>query len=76
MTPPEAVDDSEILVPGPWRHRFVAANGARFHVAEAGSGPLVLLLHGFPDLVEGTTSDRQRVVAPELVVRQSTGPAR
>ena len=24
------------------------ANGARFHVAEAGEGPLVLLLHGFP----------------------------
>jgi pimeloyl-ACP methyl ester carboxylesterase len=41
-------DSSEILLDGPWRHRFVAANGARFHVAEAGSGPLVLLLHGFP----------------------------
>ena len=43
-----AVDASEVLVEGPWRHRFVAANGARFHVTEAGSGPLVLLLHGFP----------------------------
>ncbi len=43
------VDAAEILVEGPWRHRFVAANGARFHVAEAGSGPLVLLLHGFPE---------------------------
>jgi pimeloyl-ACP methyl ester carboxylesterase len=42
------VDASEVLVEGPWRHRFVAANGARFHVAELGSGPLVLLLHGFP----------------------------
>jgi pimeloyl-ACP methyl ester carboxylesterase len=42
------VDTSELLVPGPWRHRFVAANGARFHVAELGEGPLVLLLHGFP----------------------------
>jgi pimeloyl-ACP methyl ester carboxylesterase len=37
-----------IEVDGPWRHRRVAANGARFHVAEAGDGPLVLLLHGFP----------------------------
>ena len=27
---------------------MVAANGARFHVAVAGDGPLVLLLHGFP----------------------------
>ena len=44
MTP----DASEVLLKGPWRHRFVAANGARFHVAEIGSGPLVLLLHGFP----------------------------
>jgi pimeloyl-ACP methyl ester carboxylesterase len=42
-------DAAEILVDGPWRHRFVAANGGRFHVAEAGTGPLVLLLHGFPE---------------------------
>jgi pimeloyl-ACP methyl ester carboxylesterase len=28
---------------------MVAANGARFHVAVAGDGPLVLLLHGFPE---------------------------
>jgi pimeloyl-ACP methyl ester carboxylesterase len=41
-------DVAEILVEGPWRHRFVAANGGRFHVAELGEGPLVLLLHGFP----------------------------
>jgi pimeloyl-ACP methyl ester carboxylesterase len=27
---------------------MVAANGARFHVAVSGDGPLVLLLHGFP----------------------------
>ena len=26
----------------------MSANGASFHVAEAGDGPLVLLLHGFP----------------------------
>lgn len=43
------VDAAEILVDGAWRHRFVAANGARFHVAEAGEGPLVLFLHGFPE---------------------------
>jgi pimeloyl-ACP methyl ester carboxylesterase len=44
MTP----DASMALVDGPWEHRFVAANGARFHVAEQGEGPVVLLLHGFP----------------------------
>ena len=36
-------------VDGPWVHSRVAANGAVFHVAEMGSGPLVLLLHGFPE---------------------------
>jgi pimeloyl-ACP methyl ester carboxylesterase len=30
-------------------HRFVETNGIRMHIAEAGSGPLVLLLHGFPE---------------------------
>ncbi|GAA3729392.1 alpha/beta hydrolase [Spinactinospora alkalitolerans] len=37
-----------MLVDGPWTHRTVSAAGTRFHVAEAGDGPLVLLLHGFP----------------------------
>lgn len=36
-------------IPGPWTHRRVAANGARFHVVEAGDGPMVLFLHGFPE---------------------------
>lgn len=31
------------------RHHFIEANGIRFHVAEQGEGPLVLLLHGFPE---------------------------
>ena len=44
-----SVDAAETLIEGPWRHRFVAANGARFHIAEAGVGPLVMLLHGFPE---------------------------
>ena len=30
-------------------HRFVQAGEIRMHVAEAGSGPLVILLHGFPE---------------------------
>jgi pimeloyl-ACP methyl ester carboxylesterase len=29
-------------------HRDTSANGVRLHLAEAGEGPLVLLLHGFP----------------------------
>jgi epoxide hydrolase A/B len=30
-------------------HRTVEANGIAIHLAEAGSGPLVLLCHGFPE---------------------------
>ena len=30
-------------------HRYVDVRGLRMHIAEAGSGPLVLLLHGFPE---------------------------
>ncbi|SFP16503.1 Pimeloyl-ACP methyl ester carboxylesterase [Geodermatophilus dictyosporus] len=37
-----------MLLPGPWVHRDASANGVRLHLAEAGEGPLVLLLHGFP----------------------------
>ena len=46
-----AVEESVVLVDGPWRHREVTASGLRFHVAEHGpeDGPLVLLLHGFPE---------------------------
>jgi pimeloyl-ACP methyl ester carboxylesterase len=30
-------------------HRFIETNGIRMHLAEQGSGPLVLLCHGFPE---------------------------
>jgi pimeloyl-ACP methyl ester carboxylesterase len=40
--------NGSIYLSGPWSHRSVSANGSRFHVAERGDGPLVLLLHGFP----------------------------
>jgi pimeloyl-ACP methyl ester carboxylesterase len=43
------VDETCVLTEGPWTHRFVNANGSRFHVVEAGTGPLVLFLHGFPE---------------------------
>src|ERR1700685_2586335 len=41
--------DTPIFIEGPWSHRSASANGTRFHVAESGDGPLVLLLHGFPE---------------------------
>lgn len=41
--------DSAVYLDGPWSHRAVTANGTRFHIAENGEGPLVLMLHGFPE---------------------------
>jgi pimeloyl-ACP methyl ester carboxylesterase len=40
--------EQAVWADGPWEHRDVAANGARFHVAQMGEGPLVLMMHGFP----------------------------
>src|SRR6202158_1262035 len=31
------------------KHRTIETNGIRMHIAESGSGPLVLLCHGFPE---------------------------
>jgi pimeloyl-ACP methyl ester carboxylesterase len=31
------------------RHRFVATNGIKMHIVEAGTGPLVIMCHGFPE---------------------------
>jgi pimeloyl-ACP methyl ester carboxylesterase len=33
----------------PISHRTIESNGIRLHIAEQGSGPLVLLCHGFPE---------------------------
>ncbi|NSC20430.1 alpha/beta hydrolase [Streptomyces albus subsp. chlorinus] len=52
--------------------RSVAVNGVELNVALAGSGPAVLLLHGFPHTWELWTdvmaelSGRHRVIAPDL----------
>jgi pimeloyl-ACP methyl ester carboxylesterase len=46
LVPPEP---STVRIAGPWVHRDVSANGIRLHVAALGDGPLVLLLHGFPE---------------------------
>lgn len=53
------------------RYRLVRANGLELACVEAGSGPLVLLLHGFPDtpgtfdgLIPPLVAAGYRVVAP------------
>ena len=35
--------------PGNIQHRIIETNGVRMHIAEQGSGPLVVLCHGFPE---------------------------
>jgi pimeloyl-ACP methyl ester carboxylesterase len=32
-----------------WQHQFIATNSIRLHAVVQGSGPLLLLLHGFPE---------------------------
>jgi pimeloyl-ACP methyl ester carboxylesterase len=58
---------------GPMRTEFVTANGIRFHFKTEGGGPLVLLLHGFPEfwyewrhLIPALAAHGYRVVAPDL----------
>ncbi|MDQ2722971.1 MAG: alpha/beta hydrolase, partial [Actinomycetota bacterium] len=49
------LDPAGVRIDGPWTHRDVHANGIRFHTVELDgrgpgrAGPLVLLLHGFPE---------------------------
>jgi pimeloyl-ACP methyl ester carboxylesterase len=53
-------------------HRFVEAGGLRFHVAEAGEGEPLVLLHGWPQHwfmwrhQIGPLAERFRVICPDL----------
>jgi pimeloyl-ACP methyl ester carboxylesterase len=67
------VEESATLLDGPWEHHDVSANGVRLHVAELGTGPLVVLLHGFPQFwwawrhqLVDLAGSGFRVVAPDL----------
>ncbi len=54
-------------------HRYATVSGLRLHYVEAGRGPLVLLLHGFPEFwyawrhqIPALASAGFRVLAPDL----------
>lgn len=54
-------------------HGEAVVNGVRLHYVEAGAGPLVLLLHGFPDFhggwrhqISALAAAGFRVIAPDL----------
>src|SRR5262245_53645186 len=53
-------------------HRFAQVNRLRYHYVEAGEGPPLLLLHGFPESwwswryqIEPLASAGHRVIAPD-----------
>lgn len=54
-------------------HKMVEVNGIKMHVAEKGEGPVVVLVHGFPELwyswrhqIVGLADKGYRAVAPDL----------
>ncbi|HEX3033670.1 MAG TPA: alpha/beta hydrolase [Thermodesulfobacteriota bacterium] len=55
-----------------WNHDFVEVNNIRMHYVSAGSGPMVLLLHGFPEFWYSwrhqipALSEKFHVVAPDM----------
>ena len=56
-----------------WTHREGRVNGVRLHWVEQGEGPLVVLLHGFPEFwyawrhqIPALAAAGFRAVAPDL----------
>lgn len=56
-----------------WTHREAIVNGVRLHYVEAGEGPLVVLLHGFPEFwyswrlqIPALAAAGFRVIAPDM----------
>src|SRR5258706_12544920 len=71
LGPPAGRSEAFALPPG-CAEGFVETNGVRLHYVAAGSGPLVLLLHGFPEFWDSwrhqlpALATRFRVVGPDL----------
>src|SRR5579883_2135681 len=60
-------------IAGPWTHGRALVNGVSLHYVEAGEGPLVVLLHGFPEFwyswhhqIPVLAAAGFRVLAPDL----------
>ena len=65
--------NNTMSVPETWNHGEAETNGVRLHYVEQGEGPLVLLLHGFPEhwyswryQIAPLAEAGLRVVAPDL----------
>jgi epoxide hydrolase 4 len=73
MLPPDRRTSRIAMTDTSLQHREIALADVRLHCVEAGSGPLVLLLHGFPEfwytwrhLIPALAGAGFRVVAPDL----------
>ncbi len=67
------IEASKPSAGGGWEHKSASVNGVRLHYVTAGQGPLVLLLHGFPEFwyswalqIPALAAAGFRVVAPDL----------
>src|SRR5947209_19872261 len=56
-----------------WQHKFILTNGIRMHFVIQGEGPLIVLMHGFPEFwyswrhqVPFLAKHGYTVVAPDL----------
>ncbi len=56
-----------------WQHRDIMTNGIRMHYVTQGEGPLIVLLHGFPEFwyswrhqIPVLAEQGYHVVAPDL----------
>ncbi len=55
-----------------WQHRDILTNGIHMHYVTQGDGPLLVLLHGFPEFWYSwryqipVLAERYTVVAPDL----------
>ncbi|KAI9091171.1 soluble epoxide hydrolase in complex with A synthetic inhibitor [Phlyctochytrium arcticum] len=61
------------LEPESFNHKYAWINGIRYHYVDEGQGPILLLVHGFPDLWYGwryqiphLVSLGYRVIAPDI----------
>jgi len=56
----------------PWKHGYVHVNNIRMHYVTAGKGPLMVMLHGFPEFWYSwrhqipLMAEKFRVVAPDM----------
>ncbi len=68
----EAATRRDPAIAGNFRHRFVEVDGVRMHAVEGGRGPVLVLLHGWPETWWGwhavlpALAERFRVLAVDL----------